>query len=49
MTDARFEDGGERPVNLGAEDADDVKVISALLQDAVLTAADMDYRRRRHI
>ncbi|THD84797.1 DUF2948 family protein [Aliigemmobacter aestuarii] len=47
MTDARFEDGGERPVNLGAEDADDLKVISALLQDAVLTAADMDYRRRK--
>lgn len=47
MTDARFEDGGERPVNLGAEDADDLRVISALVQDAVLTAADLDWRRRK--
>ena len=37
MTDARFEDGGERPVNLGAEDAEDLKVISALTQREHLT------------
>ena len=47
MTDARFEDGGERPVNLGAEDAEDLKVISALTQDAVLTAADLGWRRKK--
>jgi hypothetical protein len=47
MTDARFEDGAERPLNLGAEDARDVQVVSALLQDAVLTAADLAWDRRR--
>ena len=39
--DARFEDGGERPVNLGALDAEDLKVISALVQDAVLPITEM--------
>ena len=33
--DARFEDGREAPLNLGALDADDLKVISSLAQDAV--------------
>lgn len=31
------------PLHLAAEDADDLKAISALLQDAVLTLADMAY------
>ena len=31
--DARFEDGREAPLNLGALDADDLKVISSLAQD----------------
>jgi hypothetical protein len=43
MADARFEDGATRPVNLVARDADDLAVISALVQDAVLTAGDLRY------
>ncbi|MEX0339483.1 MAG: DUF2948 family protein [Arenibacterium sp.] len=42
--DARFEDGGERPLNLGALDADDLQVISALVQDAVLPITEMTWR-----
>lgn len=47
MMDARFEDGAERPLYLGAEDADDLRVISALVQDSILTGADMTWDRRR--
>lgn len=43
--DATFEDGRERPLNLGAEDADDLGVISALIQDAVLPVTEMTWRR----
>ena len=43
--DATFEDGRERPLNLGAEDADDLGVISALVQDAVLPVTEMSWRR----
>ena len=35
MTDAKFEDGGEGPLRLVAQDAEDLKVISTLIQDAV--------------
>jgi hypothetical protein len=45
--DARFEDGAERPLRLRAEDAGDLQVLSALVQDAVLTAADMAWDRGR--
>ncbi len=45
--DARFADGAERPVAVRAFDADDLSVISALCQDAVLTAADMRFDRSR--
>ena len=41
--DAKFEDGGERPLNLGAQDGDDLKVISALAQDAVFPITEMRY------
>jgi hypothetical protein len=47
MTDARFEDGAESPVRLMARDADDLTVISALVQDAVLTGADLAWHPRR--
>ncbi len=40
--DARFEDGF-KPVKLIARDAEDLKVISALLQDAVIPAAELAY------
>lgn len=43
MSDARFEDGRESPLNLGAQDAEDIGVLSALAQDAVFTAADMQW------
>lgn len=46
MTDARFEDGGERPLRLVARDGDDLRVIAALVQDAVLTGADLRWQPR---
>jgi hypothetical protein len=48
MADARFEDAGEAPVNLvTAMDAEDLAVISALVQDAVFPATEMRWDRRR--
>ncbi len=44
--DARFEDGGEHPLGLKAETAEDVAVISALAQDAVLAVTDMSWQPR---
>jgi Protein of unknown function (DUF2948) len=46
MTDATFEDGAEKPLRLKAEDADGVPILSALVQDAVLTMADMKWEPR---
>ena len=43
--DARFEDGREAPLNLGALDAEDLKVISSLCQDAVFPASEMKWQR----
>lgn len=43
--DARFEDGAEAPLNLGAQDADDLGVISALVQDAVFPANEISWLR----
>lgn len=45
--DARFEDGGEGPVALRALDADDLRVISALVQDAVFPVAEIAWDRAR--
>ena len=45
--DARFEDGGEKPVALRALEADDVPVISALIQDAVFPITEMTWDRKR--
>ncbi|BBU57586.1 hypothetical protein KU6B_38510 [Mameliella alba] len=42
--DARFEDGGERPLNLGALDAGDLEVISSLVQDAVLPVTEIRWQ-----
>jgi Protein of unknown function (DUF2948) len=49
MTDARFQDGGEAPLRLVAQDGDDLKVISTLVQDAVLPVTELqhDPKRRR--
>ncbi|WP_375176118.1 DUF2948 family protein [Pseudooceanicola sp.] len=45
MSDARFDDGREAPLNLGAEDAEDLTVLSALAQDAVFGVGDMSWER----
>lgn len=43
--DARFEDGAEAPLNLGALDAEDLRVLSSLAQDAVFPASEMRWLR----
>ena len=43
MPDARFEDGVEKPLRLKALDAEDLKVMSALVQDAVFPASEMQW------
>jgi len=47
MSDARFEDGGEAPLALRALDADDLKVISTLAQDAIFPITEMTWDRTR--
>ncbi len=47
MADARFEEGQERPLRLIARDSDDLKVISALVQDSVLGARDLSFSGRK--
>lgn len=49
VEDARFEDGGERPLRLWAVDADDLSVISALAQDAVFPASEMTWRAKERV
>lgn len=44
--DARFEDGREAPLNIGAMDAEDLQVIASLTQDAVFPAAEMRWDRK---
>lgn len=46
MSDARFEDGSERPLRLIARDMADLRVLSALAQDGVLTGADLTFQRQ---
>lgn len=45
--DASFEDGAERPLNLGALDAGDLTVLSALAQDAVFPITEMRWEARK--
>lgn len=45
--DARFEDGDERPLQLVALDEDDLKVVSALVQDAVFPITEMTWQPRK--
>lgn len=42
--DATFDDGREAPLNLGAQDGEDLQVISSLVQDAVFTVSDLSWR-----
>ena len=44
--DARFEDGREAPLNLGALDAEDLQTIASLCQDAVFPASEMAWDRK---
>lgn len=46
MSDARFEDGAEKPLRLKSLDAEDLGVISGLVQDAVFLAAEITWDRR---
>lgn len=42
--DATFEDGREAPLNLGAMDEEDLKILSALAQDAVFPITEMTWQ-----
>lgn len=44
MMDARFDDGREMPLNLGAESVEDLTVVSGLAQDAIFPASEMSWR-----
>lgn len=44
VEDAKFEDGGETPLRLRAEDADDLAILAALAQDAVFPANEMTWQ-----
>lgn len=44
MSDASFEDGREAPLNLGAEDEEDLGILAALAQDAVFPVTEMSWR-----
>lgn len=45
--DAKFEDGGEAPLNLLAVDSEDLQVISSLVQDAVFPITEMKWDRQK--
>lgn len=47
--DARFEDAREKPIYIGALDAEDLKILSSLTQDAVFPITEMrwDAKARR--
>ena len=47
MTDARFEDGHEKPLNLVAQDADELQVLSALIQDAIFPITEMTWQAKQ--
>jgi len=46
VTDARFEDGHEAPLHLGAMEEEDLKVLSSLVQDAIFPVTEMTWRPR---
>lgn len=47
MSDARFEDGAEKPLRLLAETAEDIPVLSTLLQDALGQPSEMKWQKGR--
>ena len=46
MTDARFEDAGEQPLRIKALDAEDLKILSSLVQDSVFPASEMVWKSK---
>ena len=48
MADATFSDGAEQPLRLKAESADDLTVISTLVQDAVGQNAEISWLAKKH-
>lgn len=42
--DARFEDGGAKPLRLVAHDLEDLKVVSSLVQDGVTSVGDIKWQ-----
>jgi len=46
MSDAKFEDGGDKPLRLKAMDGEDLTVLSSLAQDAVFPASEMKWDRK---
>ena len=47
MSDARFEDGVDKPLRLIAFEVDDLQVISAMAQDAVFPVFEMTWRPKK--
>ena len=47
MSDASFHDADPAPLALKAEDAEDLLIVSALAQDAILPVGEIAYDRRR--
>jgi len=48
MADATFEEGADKPLALKAETAEDLAILSAMVQDAVLPIGEMQFDRKRH-
>jgi len=44
MSDARFEDGVENPLRLRCEGAEDLTIVSALIQDAVVPVSEIAWQ-----
>jgi len=44
MSDARFEDGGDKPLRLMALDGEDLQVVATLTQDAVFPITEMTWQ-----
>ncbi|MFV0336495.1 MAG: DUF2948 family protein [Tropicimonas sp.] len=45
MADATFEEGAERPVLIAANDAEDLGILAAMVQDSVLPVTEMRWER----
>ena len=48
MADASFSDGAEKPIWLRAENAEDLAVISSLIQDSVSQNSETSWNPRKH-